>query len=90
MSAVIIIRKLFFVNEGNKVQRNSQKILISREGEDPCIWTIIRLFGSEVPTVLMDNSPRACTCVSVIDFVITPLPVEFITEDEQNLNAEIS
>ena len=40
--------------------------------------------------VLMDNSPGVCTYVFIIDFMITSLPVESITEGEQNLNAEIS
>ena len=30
----------------------------------------------------MDNSPGVYTYVSIIDFTITPLPVESIIEDE--------
>ena len=45
---------------------------------------------SEVTAVLMDNSPWACTSVPINDFMIAPLPMESITEDEQNLNVENS
>ena len=40
--------------------------------------------------VLMEDSPGTCTYVSIINLTITPLPVESITGDEQNLKAEIS
>ena len=36
----------------------------------------------EVISVLMDNSTGVYTYVSIIDFTITPLPVESIIEDE--------
>ena len=48
-------------------------------------WTELK-----VTSVLIDNSPRVFAYGTIIDFTITPLPMESITEDEQKFNAEIS
>ena len=90
MYALIIPASSSLAVKKRKSRKISQKICKTREGKVPCIWTIIKLFGPEVSAVLMDNSPGVYTYATVIDFMITHLPVECITEDEQNLNAEIS
>lgn len=74
-----------------KSREISQRSHTTREGKFLVFGLLLGyLLISELTAVLMDNSPWACTYISIIDFMITPLPVESITVDEENLSVEKS